>query len=163
MLYTEEKYLQFHCGYFALMLPLSCMAEIALYDDKLCAPTGNSLLHHGQTTAWRDTVLPYIDLRLTLQLPHNLLKQPENILVLRDTDSHQLIAMMAIDDVVGFVTPPVDAWYHANGINSEIDVFFERIYWEKQRNTLVMCLRHPTQWLNNAIATHFDNGTLHAH
>lgn len=163
MLHAEEQYLQFYCGSFALLLPLNSMTEIAFYNDELCAPTGNSLLHHGKTTAWRDTVLPYIDLRLALHLPRNCLEKPENILVLCDANNQQPIALAAIDAIVGFVRPPAGAWYHANGINNEIDVFFERLYWEKQHDTIAMCLCHPKQWLHNAIATPVENGILHAH
>src|SRR5690606_8656250 len=121
------------------------IAEITFYDETLCAPSGNSLLHHGKTTLWRNTVLPYIDLRLALHLPEESLAQPSNTLVLCDTKSAQAIAVIAVDGVTGFVTPQAHEWYNTNGINRKIDIFFDRLYAEKQSGMLTMCLRSPSQ------------------
>lgn len=163
-----QQYLQFSCGPFTLMLPINSLAEIASHDDALCAPTGNPLLHHGQTSTWRNTVLPYIDLRLALRLPHEQLGQPSNILVLCDTENQQPVAIIAVDNIAGFVTPQASEWYQTHGINSEIDIFFDRLHVEKQNGSLTMCLGHPSQWLHKAVEmarlnpSNNTGGTLHA-
>lgn len=169
MLHSDEQYLQFYCGSFTLMLPLNSMAEIAFFNEIFCAPSGDSLLHHGQSTTWRDTTLPYIDLRLTLQLPRTRLPPPSNILVLRDAVHHQAIAMLAVDEVTGFVTPQADEWYQASGINPNLDDFVDRFYANKHSDTLVMCLRDPSQWLTKALtntqttSANPAHGIHHAH
>lgn len=169
MLHSDEKYLQFYCGSFALMLSMNSLSEITFFNEAFCAPSGDSLLHHGQLTAWRDITLPYIDLRLTLQLPRTRLPPPSNILVLRDAMHHQTIAMLAIDEVTGFVTPQTDEWYQASGINPNLDNFIDRFYANKHSDTFVMRLRDPSQWLTKAL-THTQtpsantaHGIHHAH
>jgi chemotaxis signal transduction protein len=169
MLHSDEQYLQFYCGPFALMLPLNSMAEIAFFNETFCAPSGDSLLHHGQSTTWRSATLPYIDLRLALQLPRAQLHPPSNMLVLRDAVHHQAIAMLAVDEVTGFVTPQADEWYLASGINPNLDDFVDRFYANKHHSALVMCLRDPSQWLTKALtntqitSANPAHGIHHAH
>ena len=169
MLHSEKQYLQFHCGPFALLLPISNMAKILDFDSALCSPSGDSLAHHGKTTTWNDTALPYLDFRLTLQLAHEKLLPPLSALVLRDNATFQPIAIIAVDDVVGFVEPQAHEWHQTSGINKDIDIFFDRLYAKDQHDCLMMCLKDPLQWLPDTIktanqfSTNDSGAPLHAH
>lgn len=123
MLHSEEQCLQFHCGPFVLLLPVSGIIKILDFDRALCSPSGDSLTHHGQSTDWNDTTLPYLDLRLVLQLPHEQLRPPSSALVLRNSSTFQPIGILAVDEVIGFVEPRAHEWYQASGINPNIDIF----------------------------------------
>ena len=169
MLHSEEQCLQFHCGPFVLLLPVSGMAKILDFDHTLCSPSGDSLTHHGQSTDWNDTTLPYLDLRLVLQLPHEQLRPPSSALVLRNSSTFQPIGILAVDEVIGFVEPRAHEWYQASGINPNIDIFFDRLYAKSLNDSLMMCLKDPLQWLPNTVKkatqplTNNSSEPLHAH
>jgi chemotaxis signal transduction protein len=155
----QQKHLRFYCGEYALLLPLDHIVEIVMYHDNLCSPSHNSFQHHGSNTPWRDSHLPYVDLRLTLQVSSQQQYQtPSHVMVISKND-HTPAVMIAVDSIDGIVDISSHTWHYATGINHTLDIFFDRLSCDN--NTLMMRLADPTQWLAHALCQH-TSGTHHA-
>ncbi len=163
MLHSEEEHLHFYCDTFSLMLPLRCIAKVILFDETLCSPTMNSVSHHGQSSNWQNIALPYIDLRIVLGAEPSSLPTPAHIIVLCNSKNSQPVALVAIDDIKGFITPLPNQWHQAHGINKYIDTFFDRLYVNNDSSVLTLRLGDPTQWINDALRNKSNLENHHAH
>ncbi len=149
MLHTEEEYLHFYCGAFALMLPLRRITKIDFYSASACAQ--------------QEHALPCIDLRIALGIPAEILRPPGHLITLRDEKMLQALAVIAIDNIEGFITPQAHEWHHAHGINKHLDLFFDRLYVNKKNNALTLSLSDPKQWLDCTLNTAVLQENYHAY
>jgi hypothetical protein len=145
MMHTEEKYLEFHCGRFGMLLSVSSIMEITEFHHAWCEDSGSSAQHHGKLVLWRDHELLFLDMRVCLGT--EALQKPLHALILRDPGSGEAVVLIAVDDIQQIVDIPDNQWHWFSGIDPQLDCFFDRIYPVHQQ--LLMRLAPTTDWLKH--------------
>jgi chemotaxis signal transduction protein len=161
MLNTDNKYLQFQCGSYGLLLNIACIVEISDYSREWCVISGSAFKHHGRKVLWHDSELLFIDMRALLNIETTAIHEPMQALILKKPTDDTPFALIVVDEVRHIADIQENQWHWLNGINTQLDSFFDRLYTDKESGQIFMRLQPAEQWANeNTIKTGIANNNI---
>lgn len=161
MLNLDGKYLQFRCSSYGLLLDIAFIVEISDYDKEWCAASGSALKHHGKKVSWHDNELLFIDMRALLDVEASAIHEPMQALILKNSTDGAPFALVVVDEVRHIADIQENQWHWLNGINAQLDSFFDRLYTDKDSGQIFMRLKPVEQWANkNTITTSITNNNI---
>lgn len=151
-----NKYLQFQAGPYQLLLDIEYIAEISEHTTHKA--------YHGNKLAWHEYNILFIDMRSILDPGCTISNQPRHTLALKDINGQTPLAIIGIDEVSHIVEIADDQWHRLQGINPDLDIFFDRLYADTSSEKILLRLAPITQWANeNTIQINNNNGIKNAH
>lgn len=158
MLNSENKYLQFRCGSYQLLLNIAFITEITDYKKELCSASGSAFKHHGKKVLWHDSELLFIDMRALLNINAAAINEPMQVLILKKSTNEMPFALIGIDEFGHIADISENQWHWLNGINTQLDSLFDRLYTDKDSEQIFIRLKPAEQWANeNTIKTDITN------
>ena len=161
MLNLDSQYLQFRCSSYELLLDITFIVEISDYDKEWCAASGSALKHHGKKVLWHDNELLFIDMRVLLDVKAAAIHEPMQALILKNSTDDMPFALIVVDEVRHIADIQENQWHWLNGINAQLDSFFDRLYTDKDSKQIFMRLKPVEQWANeNTITTSITHNNI---
>ena len=161
MLNSENKYLQFRCGSYQLLLNIACIAEISDYNKEWCSTTGSAFKHHGKNVLWHGSELLFIDMRALLNIESAAIYEPMQAVILKKPTDEIPFALIGVDEFGHIVDIQENQWHWLNGINTQLDSLFDRLYSDKDSKKIFLRLKSAEQWANkNTIKTDITNNNI---
>jgi len=158
MLNSDIKYLQFRCGSYELLLNIAFIVEISDYKKEWCTASGSAFEHHGKKILWQDSELLFIDMRALLNIEAAATHEPMQALILKNSTDDAPLALIAVDEFGLIADIQENQWHWLNGINAQLDGFFDRIYADKESGQIFMRLKPVAQWADeNTIKASISN------
>ncbi|HSC76662.1 MAG TPA: hypothetical protein VLB90_10560 [Pseudomonadales bacterium] len=139
MLTGNNQHLKFQCGPYGLLIDIAYIFAIEDYKE-------NSEKTSSKTTSWNNIELLFIDLRYSLYVAESSIKKPQHVLVLKNATTDEPFVMIAVDEVHNIIEIQESQWYELNGINPQLDMFFDRAYPDNESNQIFMRLAPVEQW-----------------
>src|SRR6478752_2533601 len=141
MLNSDNKHLQFRCGSYELLLNIAFIVEISDYNKEWCAASGSAFKHHGKKVLWHDSELLFIDMRVLLNIEAAAIHEPTQALILKNSTDDTPFALIGVDEFGHIADIQENQWHWLNGINPQLDSFFDRLYTDKNSGKILMRLK----------------------
>ena len=161
MLNSDNKYLQFRCGSYELLLNITFIVEIADYKKEWCATSGSAFKHHGKKVLWQDRELLFLDMRALLNIEAAGIHDPMQALILKNSTDDAPLALIGVDEFGDIADIQENQWHWLNGMNPQLDNFFDRLCTDKKSGKIFIRLKPTEQWANkNTITTSISNHNI---
>ena len=142
------KFLLVQVGRHGVLLDALTVIEIAEYRSGLCGDAATAAQHHGHAVWWRDSELPFRDMRVALGLATGSLAEPVHTLAVAQEPGGQAAALLAVDGVHRILDVSREQWHWLQGVHPQLDRLFDCLLPDSETGEVWLRLRPLPAWLS---------------